>query len=329
MHDDTHNHHHHPTPPAAPPIPCAPFVRWLRHRATAIGWLVLAAWILSGVYFVAADEEAVIRRFGRALASTAPPGVHVGFPWPVDRIQRVKVRESKRVAVGFRIPDLTLGRQPAAEETQFFTGDHNIVDIQMMVQYMVQDPVDFLYRTPDVERLVARAAETALTAFIARANIDDILTTGRSRLQQAVYAETQAELNALQAGVQVVSVDLRQAAPPPEVADAFRDVASARGDRDRIINEAQGYMNDNLPRARGESQRLRLTAEAWRRNRIDAATGEADRFVNLHNAYTGAKETTARRLYLEAMEDILPRLKILIVDSDQENLGIGFIQEAP
>jgi modulator of FtsH protease HflK len=317
MHDHTHIPTHTHT------------IGFWRKWGKKLALLAGATWLLSGIFFVRADEEAVIRRFGRALRPAAPPGVHMGFPWPIDRIARVKIRESKRVSVGFQMPDMILGRQPSAAETQFFTGDRNIVEIQMMVQYMVQDPIAFLFQTADIEALVGKVAETTLTDAVAQSGVDALLTTGRSQLQQTVYRATQESLNALETGVQIVSVDLQLVAPPPEVADAFRDVASARGDRDRIINEAQGYMNDNLPRARGEGQRLRLLAEAYQRDRIDRATGEADRFLQLYGAYRASRDITAQRLYFEAMEEILPRLNIMIVDPNRENTNISIIREAP
>ncbi len=302
-----------PSPAAVP--------RWSRGRMAGAA---LALWTLSGVYLVAPDQQAVVTRFGAVAEPRVMPGIHWALPWPVDRVAKLKVRQLQRLVIGGDLPDSVLGRtQPLL--SQFLTGDQNIINMRVVVQYSVGVPVDYLFRHQDVAKAVGAAVEAELARRIARRDVDAVLTTEKIAIQDEVRAAAQKRINEYRSGVLLASVNIETAAPPPEAADAFRDVASARADTVRIVNEAQGYANDLIPRARGEAQQTLEAAEAYKQRKINEAGGDASRFEQVAAEYAKAAQVTSERLYVEAMEQILPRIKKLIVD-ENGNLDLTILR---
>ncbi len=286
--------------------------RW-RFVGTAIVLLAIAVYLATGLCVIQPDEEGVVRRFGKAVRRV-PPGIHYRLPHPVERLSRLKTKEIKRMSVGFRIIDQIQGRSPSGEETQFLTGDENIINLQMMIQYAVSDPVSFLFKAAAVPQMVRQAGEAALTETVGAMGVDDLLTARKLEVQECVKQQMQETLDGYGAGIRVLAAHLTDVSPSPEVADAFRDVASAREDRNRIVNEAYGYVSDILPRARGHAQKTLQEAEAYRADVINKANGDAERFLKAYQEYRKARSTTAVRLYLETIEKILSSSSIYIVD---------------
>jgi membrane protease subunit HflK len=230
-------------------------------------------------------------------------------------VYRLKVNQLRRTVIGGDIPDSVLGRlQPIS--SQFLSGDQNLLNIRVVAQYSVNEPKDFLFNTADVDRAVGVAVESALARRVARTSVDDILTTEKSAIQYDVLQEAQVTLNNYQSGVSIASVNIENAAPPAEAADAFRSVAGARSDAIRIVNEAEGYASDLVPRARGEAAQLLDQSRAYKEDKINHATGDASRFEAVAAEYKKAPKVTETRVYVEAMEQILPKLKKLIVNSN-------------
>jgi len=290
-------------------------------------WLLatLAVWVLSGLYIVSADQQAVVTRFGAVVEPRVMPGIHWALPWPIDSVTKLKVRQLQRRVIGGEAPDTVLGRlQPLA--SQFLTGDQNILHLRVVAQYSVAMPADFLFRSADVEQLTGAAVEAELARRIAQRTVDSVLTTEKAAIQEEVRAGAQRLLNGYSAGVQLASVNIESATPPPEAAEAFRDVASARADSSRIVNEAQGYANDVIPKARGEAQQSLEAAQAYKLRKINEAEGDASRFTQVAAEYGRAADVNGRRLYAETMETILPRIKKLIVDS-RGNLDLTIIRK--
>ena len=288
-------------------------------------WVAPALWLLTCIYLVPTDQQAVVTRFGAIEDARVLPGVHLSLPWPLDRVTRLKVNQQQRLVIGGEAADLVLGStQPLA--SQFLTGDQNIIQIRVVVQYSVSVPADYLFRSVDVARTVGAATEAELARRVARSEVDAILTTEKLALQDAVLAAAQQRLNDYRAGVRLASVNIESVTAPPEAADAFRDVASARADTSRIVSEAQSYANDVLPRARGEARQLTESAEAFRTSRVNEATGDASRFSAVAAEYAKAPEVTGTRLYIEAMEQIMPKLRKLIVDQNG-NLDLSIIRK--
>ena len=306
-----------PAPAEAVPPPAKPrFRRWIT--------VVVGVWLLTGVYLVNTQQQAVLTRFGAVVDPRVLPGIHISLPWPIDRVTRLKVQQLQRLVVGGDSADTVVGRsQPL--RSQFLTGDQNILNLRVVVQYSVGSPVDYLYRTNNVAQVVTSAVESALAARVARQTVDTILTSGKAAIQDDVRATAQRVLDEYHAGVILSTINIESVTPPPEATDAFRDVASARADSARIVNEAQGYANDVIPRARGEAQQLLESAQGYRQRKIDEAQGDAARFTQVASEYAKASQVNGERLYLETMESILPKIKKLIVDN-KGNLDLTIIR---
>jgi len=292
------------TPPAS---------RSLTGRTVAT--VLFAFYLLSGLYIIPADQQAVVTRFGRVTDRRALPGIHYALPWPFGRVYRLRVLETRRAVIGGEAADQTLGRsQPF--QMQFLTGDQNVVQMRVVAQYHIASPPDFLFHAQDVETLVRDAVEAQLTRETAGRGVDALLTTDKAQVQQAAQSSAQTLLDGYGLGVSVSSVNIESAGPPPEVADAFRDVSGARADAARIVNEAQGYAHDVIPRARGNATQMHEAAAAYRARKINEAEGDAGRFRKLSDEYEKARGVTSQRMYVETMELVLPRIKKLILDRD-------------
>lgn len=282
-------------------------------------WLVLAVvvliWLATGIYTVGPDERGVVLRFGR-MSSTTGPGLNYHLPYPIETVYTPKVTEVKRVEIGFRTIDPGPPARYAArpQESLMLTGDENIVDIDMIVQYLISDPAKYLFSVRDPNGTVHDAAEAALREVVGSKVIDEALTTGKGKIQIETMALIQKILNIYDTGIHIVAVQLQDVDPPKQVRSAFIDVASAREDKNRIINEAQGYRNAIIPETRGKVAQVINEAEAYRAEKTRRATGDADRFKQILAQYLKAKDITRKRLYLETMEDILPGIKKIILD---------------
>ena len=309
---------HEPSPPSSE----HPAQRWTSRRVVLA---IVAVWVLSGVYLVAPDQQAVETLFGRVVAPRVTPGLHYALPWPIESVFKLKVRQLQRLVVGGDLPDSVLGRtQPLL--SQFITGDQNIINIRVVVQYSVGVPADYLFRVENPAQAVGGAVESAMARRLAHRGVDAILTTEKAAIQDEVRAEAQALLNQYGAGVLLSTVNIESVAPPPEAAEAFRDVASARADTARIVSDAEGYANDLIPKARGQAQQMLEESEGYKQKKINEADGDVARFNQIAAEYSKAAQVTSQRLYLETMEQILPRIGKLIVDKEG-NLDLTIIRK--
>ena len=285
---------------------------------------LVALWLLSGIYLVGPDQQAVVTRFGHIVEQRVLPGIHYRLPYPISEVHRLRTLQRQRAFIGGAPADQTLG-QVEPLESQFLSGDQNLIQVRTVVQYSVATPADYLFRAEDVARTVGVAVEAELARQIASRNVDDVLTTEKVAIQETVRQHAQGLVDNYGLGVVLSTVNIEYISPPAETAAAFRDVASARADSVRIINEAQGYANDLLPRARGEAQKLTEASEAYRQRLVNQAQGDASRFTQLAREYRKNPDVTRSRLYLEAMEEVLPQLKKTVVDS-RGNLDMTIIR---
>lgn len=292
----------------------------VRRLARLILLAIVAMYLLSGLYVVQPDERGVVTRFGRVVADDIQPGIHYRLPWPIDSVARPQVTAIKRMSVGYRIVDQLRGLTPTPREIQFVTGDTNIIEAQLLIQYIVSDAGAFLYATEEPQWLVRKVGESVLTEKIGSLGVDAMLTTGKLEVERTVKARSQEVLDAYGAGIQIVAAHLQEVSPPREVADSFREVASAREDRNRIIHEANGYLNRVVPTARGEAERLIASAEGYRTEKISYAEGEASRFATVLAEYWKGPNAARERIYLEVMEEVLSKVQKYILD---EKAGEG------
>lgn len=273
--------------------------------------ILLAVWLLTGMYIVGPDEVGVVRTFGRQTR-IAQSGLNYHLPFPLETVQKPKVTEVKRVEIGFR----SMGNnqiKPMEEESLMLTGDENIVDAELIVQYKIKDPVAYLFNFVEPEITVREASEASLRTIIGRHKIDEALTSGKFEIQEETKILLQSILDKYETGVLIVAVQLQDVSPPQQVVAAFKDVASAKEDKNRLINQAEGYRNDVIPKARGEAQAKIREAEGFKEARIKRAEGDAAKFNSMLTEYRKAKDITRKRMYLETMEEILPNIEKYIV----------------
>ena len=290
-------------------------------RRWALGFL--GAWLLWGVFLVAPDQQAVVTTWGAVTSPRVLPGLHYALPWPIQEVYKLKVRQLRRTVIGGDVADIPLGRlQPAASE--FLSGDQNLFNVRVVAQYSVKEPRDYLFQSVDVDRVVGAAVESELARRLAHTAVDNIMTTDKIAIQNDVLLAAQQCLEGYRVGVSLSSINIENVAPPPDAADAFRDVAGARADAIRFVNEAQGYANDLLPRAHGEAEQMQQAAQAYKEGKVNRAMGDAARFDAVAAEYAKAPEVTSTRVYVEAMEQILPQLRKLVVDSSG-NLDLSII----
>ena len=278
--------------------------------------IAIVVWLILGLYSVGPDEVGVVQRFGE-YNRTVGSGLNYHLPFPIEKVTTPKVTEVKRIEIGFR----TVGKnqyRTIEQESLMLTGDENIVDAELIVQYKIKDPIDYLFNFIGPELTLREASEASLRTVIGRHNIDEALTSGKLMIQEETKELLQIILDKYETGVIVVAVQLQDVSPPKQVIDAFKDVASAKEDKNRMINEAEGYRNDVIPKARGEAQAMIREAEGFRESRIKRAEGDVAKFKAIVKEYIKAKDVTKERLYLEAMEEILPGIDKYIVPNGED-----------
>jgi modulator of FtsH protease HflK len=270
---------------------------------------ILLLWLATGVYIVDPGHTGVVRTFGKETKRTYP-GLNYRYPWPFQRVNVVSVEEVRRIEVGAR------AGQRVAEEALMLTNDENIIDAQLVVQYRVADPSNYLFRLRDPEGTLHSATEVALRSVVGNMKIDEVMIEKRAEVQTDTHVIIQQLMDDYQSGLIITEVRLQTADPPDAVRDAFHDVVRAREDKERLINEALGYTADILPRARGEVERLLRGAEAYRDERRLLAQGEAARFLSVLTEYREARDVTRDRLHLETIERILPHMEKFIMGGE-------------
>ena len=283
--------------------------------------ILLLIWIFSGIFVVAPDEQGMVRSFGK-LTRTLEPGLHYHLPFPIETVSKPKVTEIQRFEFGFRTVNSGPPPQfkPMDDEALMLTGDENILDVWFIVQFRIKDATSYLFNVADPSKTMRNAAEAAMRAVMGENKIETAMTTGRVNIQNDAQKALQQTLDSYVSGMQVIAVQLQAVQPPEPVRSAFREVISAREEKNKFINEAESYTSDILPRARGLAVQIELEAEAYKEQKIKQSQGDADRFLALLKEYRNAKDVTRKRLYLETMEEILSQARKLVIDSDNQSV---------
>lgn len=274
-------------------------------------------YLISGLYVVGPGEKGIVLMFGK-VHSLTEPGLRYRLPKPIMTHIIVDTAKVRRAEIGFR-SDANRTRAISAESLML-TGDENIVDVQLFVQYMVQDPVKFLFGSENPEAALKASAEVALRGVVGENTIDYTMTRGRMEIQNKVEAYLQRLLDAYNTGLKVTQARLLVVDPPSQVQEAFHDVVRAWEDRERLIKEADGYQEDVLPKARGQAQQEIREAEAYKAQRVIRAEGDVQRFLSVLSEYTKAPRVTRERLYLETVERFLPKAKKFVLESPESRL---------
>lgn len=286
--------------------------------------VLFALWLASGIYRVQQEEQGVVLRFGKQVA-VKDPGLHWHWPSPIETVLTPKVTRVNRVEVGFRSAGAAIGRsetgRDVSNESLMLTGDENIVDINFVVLWFIDKPENFLFKIRDPEITVKAVAESVMREIVGQTPFAEATTEARQKIEDDARELIQVILNSYGAGIAVQEVQVQKVDPPDEVIDAFRDVQRAQADRERAQNEAETYQNDILPRARGDAVKMEQEAEAYSQEVVARADGDAQRFISVYNEYAKAPDVTARRLYLETMEDVLSNMNKVLIDGSAGSTG--------
>ena len=286
--------------------------------------LAVIIFILTGLYTINPEEVGVIQRFGKYI-DTTEPGLHFKIPFGVDRLTKVKVKHVYKEEFGFRTLQSGVQTKYSARsydyESIMLTGDLNIADVEWIVQYRIKDPVKFLFNIRNVVETIRDLSESATRQIVGDRSGDEVIVLSRKEIADEIQILLQQKLDDYEAGIGIYTINLQNVNPPERVKPAFNDVNSAKQEKERILNEAWQQYNKIIPEAKGKAKRTIEEAEGFAVNRVNRAEGDADRFIKMYNQYKKAKSITKKRLYLETMQKILPKVeKIFIIDEDQAGI---------
>jgi membrane protease subunit HflK len=295
----------------------------------ALLWVpgLLVVWLLWTLFYtVQPEERAVVKRFGRVIDIT-DPGLHFKLPFGIDDVQRVATERVLKQEFGFRTTgDRTADGRTLYSERDFpdeslmLSGDLNIIDVEWVVQYRIAEPIKYLYSMREPERTLRDISESVMRRVVGNRIGSEVLTTARVEIATEARDEIQNAMQRYDNGIHVITVELQDVVPPKRVQPAFNEVNEARQERERMINEATKQANQAIPRAQGEASRQILQAEGYATERINRARGETARFSAVLAEYRGAPEVTRARMYLEALQKVLPEVGSVLVIQDGQQL---------
>ncbi|BAV33614.1 membrane protein [Sulfuricaulis limicola] len=280
--------------------------------------VALMIWLATGFYVVNQGERGVVLRFGKETQIT-DAGLRWHLPFPLESVEKVNVEKVSTIEIGYRSNPRTGGKSKVPKEALMLTEDENIIDIEFAVQYKIKDAAQYLFNVRDPETTIAQATESAVREVVGKSTLDFALTEGRDQVSRSSRELLQQILDRYNTGVHIVTVETQKAQPPDEVKPAFDDAVKAREDEQRLINEAEAYANDVIPRARGGAARLIQEAEGYKSSVIARADGDARRFSQIANEYVKAPAVTRERLYIETMEQVLSSTTTIFIDQKAGN----------
>ena len=288
--------------------------------------LAIIVWLATGIFIIDPEEQGVIKRFGE-VTEVVGPGPHYHFPSPIETVQIAPVTAVRRLEIGFR----TIQLGPPAKyrrvlkESLMLTGDENIIDVQFIVQYRISVLEDYFYSLTNPDVTVRSAAESAMREVIGDSSVTEALTVGKGVIENTTALLLQETMNSYKGGIKIESVKLQDVHPPDAVKEAFKDVVSAREDREKMINDAEGYRNNLVPTARGEAAQMINNAKGYAKEKVLVAIGESERFNLVYEEYKNAKDITRERILLETMANILPKVNKVIADKELGSNVLPFL----
>ncbi len=294
--------------------------RWLAGLALLV---LLGAGLARAIYTVGPESVGVIQRFGRFIG-TADPGLRFKLPFGIDTVTIVPVKRQLKMEFGFGTPGATNRQQVAIDpdrESDMVTGDLNAAHVEWVVQYEISDPEAYLFNMRDPASTLRDLAESVMREVVGDRTVDEVLTIGRQGIENDSIERLTQLVQDFEMGLRVQQVQLKNVHPPAPVQASFDEVNRAQQEREQMINQAQGEYNKVVPRASGEAQRMESEAEGYAVRRVNEAQGDVARFRALLAEYEKAPEVTRRRLYLETMRDLLPRLgSTIVLDEEAKQL---------
>lgn len=286
--------------------------------------LLIAVFLISSLYSVGPDEVGVVKRFGRYVRITNP-GLHIRIPFGIEKVNNVKVKYIFKEEFGFRtLKPGVVSRYSQREyfgESLMLTGDLNVVVVEWIVQFKVKDPVKLLFNIKNPRDTIRNISEAVMRQVVGDNSVSEVLTTRRVEVNIAMQKKLQEILDSYDSGIQIVTVKLQDVNPPDPVKPSFNEVNEAKQEKEKVINQAWEAYNKAIPEARGKAEKTIREAEGYALNRVNKAKGDAAKFVSIWQAYMKAVDVTRKRLYLEAMHEIIPKAgKKYIIDPSQQSI---------
>ena len=291
-----------------PPIEFSP--KFLGGGISVLVGVVVVAWLASGFYIVDASQRGLVLQFGKYKESTES-GLRWRLPYPIQSHELVNISGVRTIEVGYRGSE----KNKVLKEALMLTDDENIINIQFAVQYILKDPVDYIFNNRNPDDAVMQVAETAIREIVGKNKMDFVLYEGREQIAVKASALMQEILDRYETGILISKVTMQNAQPPEQVQAAFDDAVKSGQDRERQKNEGQAYANDVIPKARGTAARLLQEADGYKQRLIATAEGDASRFKQINTEYAKAPEVTRSRMYLETMQQVYSSTSKVMVDA--------------
>ncbi|MGI6085218.1 MAG: FtsH protease activity modulator HflK [Acetivibrionales bacterium] len=289
--------------------------------------MLVGFWCLTGIYTLKSDggEKAVLTQFGQYVDTIEEAGLHWHIPYPIQKVEIVKTETLRTIELGFRTQNVgdsksisTFDEVP--QEALMITGDENLVNAETVIQYRISNVKDFVFNVNDVFNTLKMASESSVRRVVANHRLDDVLTDQKDIIQYEIKEDLQNICNEYQMGISIKNVALQMVYAPVEVEDAFNDVIKAREDMNRYINEANKEANEIVPAAEATVQEILNEAIAYKEKRIAEAKGDVENFKQVYRNYELGPDVTRIRMYLETMQEILPKAKIYIMNDSGNTL---------
>lgn len=291
------------------------FKKYFGAAVIAIIILLAAVTVFTSIYTVNDKQQGVVTTFGK-VTSIVDPGMHIKAPFGIQEVQLVNVNVRQKIEIGYRSePDGT--NETYESESKMITGDYNIVNADFFVEYQISDPVKYLYNSKQPDLILKDLVQSQIRNVVSSYDVDMILTTGKNEIQAKIKEAVVAELADYDIGLAVTEIRIQDAEPPTaEVIEAFREVETAKQDKETAINVANAYQNSEIPKAEAESDKVLKEAEYYRQDRINEAKKQVAMFNAMYGEYALNPQITKKRMYFEAIEKVLPGVKIYIDASD-------------
>lgn len=275
--------------------------------------LLILVVAVNSTYTVNDQQQAVVLTFGR-VTSIEGAGMHFKLPDPIQSVIKVPVQKTQKLELGYR--EQGNGDYISIdEESKMITGDFNIIKIDFFIEWKISDPKKYLFAAVEPEKILRNSSLSAARTVVGSTTIDEVLTSGKVAIQSDIKEKLMESLEDYDIGVQVIDVKIQDSEPPTEeVKQAFKNVENSKQSKETALNEANKYKNSELPKAQAEYDKIIRNAESQRENKINEAKGQVVKFQKMYEEYKNYKDITKKRLYLEAMEEILPGITVYIED---------------
>ena len=293
-----------------------------------IGLLLLIAAMLTAVYTVQAEAQGVVLRFGKYV-KTVDPGLRLKFPFGIDRVSILPVKRQLKQEYGFGTPDATNPAQSSSEQEQersMVTGDLNAATVEWIVQYRIGEPKLYLFKVRDPDQTLRDISESVMRTVVGDRTVDEVITVGRQEIEAEALLELQGVVDKYELGMSIDQVQLKNVNPPIPVQPSFNEVNQAQQEREKMINVANGEYNKAVPRASGEAEQKIQAAEGYAAKRVNEAEGDVARFNAVLAEYLKAPEVTKRRIYIETMQEIVPKLGKKVIIDEQASQILPLLQ---